>query len=257
MVIIIKNNFDIKKMKEVGKLTSNVLEMIKKHVVEGISTKEIDEICHDYIYNTQKVVSACLGYKGYPNSTCISVNDVVCHGIPNKNKILKNGDIVNIDISLKKDGYFGDSSRMFLVGKCSKIAKKLCKITKKSLYSAIKIVKHGIKLNKIGKKIEKTIKKKNFSIVKEYCGHGIGKNFHEEPYVLHYYSPHNKIILKENMIFTIEPMINAGKRNIICDKDKWTIKTKDKSLSAQYEHTILVKKNGYEILTLRKNEKIF
>lgn len=255
-MIIIKNNFDIKKMKEVGKLTSKVLTMIKKKIDIGISTEEINNICHDYIYNKLKVTSACLGYKKYPKSICISVNDVVCHGIPNKNIILKNGDILNIDISLKKDGYFGDSSQMFLIGKCSKIAKKLCNITLKSLYESIKIIKPGIKLRKIGQTIQNIAYKNNFSIVKEYCGHGIGKNFHEEPYILHYDSPNQEIILKENMIFTIEPMINAGKRHIICDKDLWTIRTRDKSLSAQYEHTILITKNGYEVLTLRKNEKI-
>ncbi|CAL4320355.1 Methionine aminopeptidase [Buchnera aphidicola (Periphyllus testudinaceus)] len=255
-MIIIKNNFDIKKMKEVGKLTSQVLHMIKNYITPGISTQEINDICHDYIYKKINVTSACLGYQGYPKSTCISVNNVVCHGIPNKKIILKNGDILNIDISLKKDGYFGDSSQMFLVGECSKLAKKLCKITLKSLYESIKIIKPGIKLRKIGKTIQKIATKNNFSIVKEYCGHGIGKNFHEEPYVLHYYSKDQEIVLKKNMIFTIEPMINAGQRKIFCDKDKWTIKTCDHSLSAQYEHTILVKKNGYEVLTLRKNESI-
>lgn len=255
-MIIIKNKFDIKKMIEVGKLTANVLDMIKKYIVPGINTNEINNICQDYIVKKQKLISACLGYKGYPKSTCISVNDVVCHGIPNKKTILKKGDILNIDISLIKDGYFGDSSKMFIVEKCSNIAKKLCKITLKSLYSAIKIIKPGIRIGKIGKVIEKIAKKNKFSVVREYCGHGIGKNFHEKPYVLHYKSKNKGIYLKEGMIFTIEPMINIGKRNIFCDKDKWTVRTKDKSLSAQYEHTILVTKNGYKVLTLRKNEKI-
>ncbi|CAL4320247.1 type I methionyl aminopeptidase [Buchnera aphidicola] len=255
-MIIIKNSYDIKKMKEVCKLTADVLDFIKKYISPGISTEEINKICHNYIVNKKKSIPACLGYQGYPKSICVSLNNVVCHGIPNKKIILKNGDILNIDISLIKNNYFGDSSKMFMVGKCSHIAKKLCKVTLESLYSSIKIIKPGINLNKIGKTIEKIAKKNNFSVVQEYCGHGIGKNFHEEPYVLHYNEKKQNIILQKGMIFTIEPMINAGKRNIFCDKDNWTVKTKDNSLSAQYEHTILVTENGYEVLTLRKKEKI-
>jgi methionyl aminopeptidase len=255
-VIIIKNKFDIEKMRIVGKITAKVLNMIQKHITPGISTGELDDICKDYIYNKKKVISACLGYQGYPKYTCISRNNVVCHGIPSYKEKLKNGDILNIDISIIKDGYFGDSSKMFIVGQCSNLARKLCYITQKSLYEAIKIVKPNLPLRNIGKKIQKIAEKNNFSVVREYCGHGIGKNFHEEPYVLHYDDHHNKILLKEGMIFTIEPMINSGKRYIYCEKDKWTVKTKDNSLSAQYEHTILVTQTGYEVLTLRKNEKI-
>ncbi|MCW5197756.1 type I methionyl aminopeptidase [Buchnera aphidicola (Chaitophorus viminalis)] len=255
-MIIIKNKFDIKKMKKAGEITAKVLNMIKKYIVPGISTGELDDICKDYIYTKKKVISACLGYQGYPRYTCISKNTTVCHGIPNYKQKIKNGDIINIDISIIKDGYFGDSSKMFFVGQCSSLAKKLCKITKKSLYEAIKIVKPNLPLRKIGKTIQKIAEKNNFSVVREYCGHGIGKNFHEEPYVLHYDNHDNTILLKQGMIFTIEPMINAGKKDIYCKKDKWTVKTKDNSLSAQYEHTILVTKNGYKVLTLRKNEKI-
>ncbi|WII23831.1 type I methionyl aminopeptidase [Buchnera aphidicola] len=255
-MIIIKNNYDIKKMQIVCKLTAQVLDFIKKYISAGISTEKINKICHNYIIDQTHSIPACLGYQGYPKSVCISLNNVVCHGIPNKKTILKNGDILNIDIALVKENYFGDASKMYTVGKCSKIAKKLCKTTLKCLYSSIKIIKPGINLNEIGKTIEKIAKKNNFSIVKEYCGHGIGKNFHEEPYVLHYYEKNQNIKLQEGMIFTIEPMLNVGKRHIFREKDNWTVKTRDKSLSAQYEHTILVTKTGYKVLTLGKNEKI-
>jgi|UniRef100_A0A2S2QB94 methionyl aminopeptidase len=255
-MIKIKNKYDIKKMREVCKLTAEVLDFIKKYISPGISTGEIDKICHNYIVNKKKSIPACLGYQGYPKSTCISLNNVVCHGIPDEKIILKDGDIVNIDVALIKNNYFGDASKMFTVGKCSKIAKKLCKVTLKALYSTIKIIKPGIKIEKIGKNIEKIAKKNDFSVVREYCGHGIGKKFHEEPYVLHYNKKGQNIFLKEGMVFTIEPMINAGKRYVFCEKNKWVVKTQDNSLSAQYEHTVLITKDGCEVLTLGKNEKI-
>ncbi|WP_343191923.1 type I methionyl aminopeptidase [Buchnera aphidicola] len=254
-MVKIKTKEEIEKMKIAGKLTAEVLEMIKNYMHPGITTQEIDKICHDYIIHKQKAIPACLGYKGFPKSTCISINNVVCHGIPNKEKI-KNGDIVNVDISVIKNGYHGDSSKMFIIGDVKKKYKDLCKSTKKSLYIAIRLIKPGIKISKIGENIQKYIFKKNFSIVEDYCGHGIGKKFHEDPQILHYKNNSQITILKEGMTFTIEPMINFGKKEVYCCKDGWTVKTKDKSYSAQYEHTILVTKYGCKILTIRKEENI-
>ncbi|BGI51394.1 MAG: type I methionyl aminopeptidase [Buchnera aphidicola (Ceratovacuna japonica)] len=252
--IKIKTKEEIEKMEIVGKLTAEVLEMIKKYVNIGITTEEIDKICHNYIINKQKAIPACLGYKGFPKSTCISVNDVVCHGIPSKNE-LKNGDIVNIDVSIIKNGYHGDASKMFLVGNVNKKYKKLCKSTRKSLYIALKLIKPGTKISKLGKHIQKYISKKKLSIVEEYCGHGIGKKFHESPQILHY-NNNQQTVLKKGMAFTVEPMINFGNKEVYCCKDGWTIKTKDKSYSAQYEHTIVVTNTGCKILTIQKDEKI-
>ncbi|WGS66315.1 type I methionyl aminopeptidase [Enterobacteriaceae bacterium ET-AT1-13] len=253
--MIIKNFDEIKKIRTSCYLASQVLEMIKKYIIPGITTKKLDKICNLYIINNQKAIPACLGYKGFPKSVCISVNDTVCHGIP-KNKKLKNGDIVNIDVTILKNGFFGDTSKMFLVGKVKNSNKLLCNITQQSLYLSIYKIKPGIKLNTIGNNIEKFIKfKNNYSIVKKYCGHGIGKKFHELPNILHFKN-NNNIILKKGMIFTIEPIINLGKNKVFILKDGWTVKTKDKSLSAQYEHTILVTSNGCEIMTIRKNENI-
>lgn len=255
--IPIKNKNEIKKMRIAGKLAAEVLEMIKHHVKPGISTEELNYICHNFIVHQQKAKPACLGYKGFPKSVCISVNDVVCHGIPNKNEILKNGDIVNIDVTIIKEKYFGDTSKMFFVGEPTKIGKRICEIAQKSLYIALHLIKPGVSLNILGYNIQNFVEKNNFSIVREYCGHGIGSNFHEEPQVLHHcYYDNNHIILQPGMIFTVEPMINVGSHEIICMNDGWTIKTKDHSLSAQYEHTILVNKQGCEILTLQKEECI-
>ncbi|WP_343188358.1 type I methionyl aminopeptidase [Buchnera aphidicola (Ceratoglyphina bambusae)] len=248
--IKIKNKKEIEKMKYVGKLTAKVLNMIENYIVPGITTEKIDKICHNYIINKQKAIPACLGYNGFPKSTCISINDTVCHGIPNNIDKLKDGDIVNIDISIIKNEYHGDSSRMFFVGNVKKKYIHLCKTTKKSMYKAIESIKPNISISTIGSKIEEYISKKKFSIVEEYCGHGIGKMFHEEPYVLHYKNKNTNIILKEGMTFTIEPMINYGKKEVYTCKDGWTVKTKDKSYSAQYEHTVLVTKKGCKILTL-------
>ncbi|WP_367670477.1 type I methionyl aminopeptidase [Sodalis-like secondary symbiont of Drepanosiphum platanoidis] len=256
MYSYIKTPEEINKIRIASNLASNVLKMIKPYIKSGISTNLIDKICYKYITIYQKAYPACLGYNGYPKSICISVNEVVCHGIPNNETILKNGDIVNIDVTVLKNGFYGDTSKMFFVGNISTIGKNLCLIAQESLYLAIKIIRPFLKLNYIGKIIENFVNKKNFSIVKEYCGHGIGKKFHEPPQVLHFYDKNNNIILYPGMIFTIEPMINSGKRNVIVMKDKWTVKTKDNSLSAQYEHTILVTKNGCEILTFRENENI-
>ncbi|HET9678646.1 MAG TPA: type I methionyl aminopeptidase [Buchnera sp. (in: enterobacteria)] len=256
MKINIKNKEEIEKIKISSKLASEVLDMISEYMIENINLEKINKICHEYITEKQNAIPACLGYLGYPKSICISVNDVVCHGIPNKKQYLKEGDIVNVDVTVLKNGYYGDTSKMFSIGKINKTAKKLCQTTKKSLYLTFKKIKPGVPINIIGKIIEKETEKHGFSIVKEYCGHGIGKNFHEEPQILHYYNKNQNEPLQENMIFTIEPMINAGKSYVKLMKDNWTVKTQDKSLSAQYEHTILVTKNGCKILTKRKTEKI-
>ncbi|MCW5197264.1 type I methionyl aminopeptidase [Buchnera aphidicola] len=257
MNIVIKNKNDIEKMKISGYLASEVLDMIKPYLVPDITTLELNNICHDYIKNKQKAIPGCLGYQGFPKSVCISVNNVVCHGIPNHQEKLKKGDIVNIDVTIIKDKYYADTSKMFIIHPCKKKeAKKLCYAAQQSLYSTFKIIKPGIPINLIGKEIQKYINTTPYSIVEEYCGHGIGKNFHEKPYILHYLNNYKKIILQEGMIFTIEPIINLGEKHVFCMQDGWTIKTKDNSLSAQYEHTILVTKDGCEILTLRKKEKI-
>ncbi|QJC29087.1 type I methionyl aminopeptidase [Enterobacteriaceae endosymbiont of Plateumaris rustica] len=255
MTILIKNYEEIKKIHKSCKLAAEVLEMIEKYIKPGINTEQLNNICHDYIINIQKAKPAALGYKGYPKSVCISVNDVVCHGISSKQEYLKYGDILNIDVTILNNNYYGDTSKMFVVGDyLSKKSKSLCLTTKKSLYKAISIIKPGIRLNLIGKTIQKYIESKKFSIVREYCGHGIGKKFHEEPQILHYDSYDNGIILKSGMVFTIEPMINIGKHHVYLKNDGWTVKTQDKTLSAQYEHTILVNNNGCEILTIRKEE---
>ncbi|MGL5739242.1 MAG: type I methionyl aminopeptidase, partial [Plesiomonas shigelloides] len=203
----------------------------------------------------QQAVPAPLNYHGFPKSTCISVNEVVCHGIPGE-KILKEGDIVNFDITVIKDGYHGDTSKMIIVGKPTILGERLCRITQESLYLSLKLVKPGVRLREIGKAIQKFAEAEGFSIVREYCGHGIGAEFHEEPQVLHYDADDSGVILREGMTFTIEPMINAGKRQVRLMGDGWTVKTKDRSLSAQYEHTILVTADGCEILTLRSDESL-
>ncbi|CAL4320960.1 type I methionyl aminopeptidase [Buchnera aphidicola] len=256
MSYIIKTASEIKKMRISGKLVSEVLEMIEEYIKPNISTEKINNICHDYIVTQQKAIPACLGYHGFPKSICISINDTVCHGIPSDSKNLKEGDIVNIDVAIIKNGYHGDASKMFYVGKISDLAKRLCEVTRESLYQALNIVRPGIPLYKIGETIEKYVQKEKFSVVKEYCGHGIGYNFHEQPHILHYKNKKNNNIVEENMIFTIEPMINTGGAEVKCMKDGWTVKTKDRSLSAQYEHTILVTKDGCNILTWQKNETI-
>ena len=251
--ITIKTNEDIEKMRIAGRLASEVLEMIGPHVKEGITTDELDKICHDYIVNVQKAIPAPLNYHGFPKSICTSVNHVVCHGIPGDRK-LKNGDIVNIDITVLKDGYHGDTSKMFMLGKPSILAERLVRITQECMYLGIKQVKPGIHLGDIGHVIQQYAEKNRFTVVREYCGHGIGKIFHEPPNVLHYGKPGTGEVLKPGMIFTIEPMINAGKRDVKLLPDGWTVVTKDHSLSAQWEHTILVTDSGYEVLTKRKEE---
>lgn len=256
MKIFLKNKYEIKQMRKSGKITANVLTMIQKYITPGISTLEIDQICHQYI-KQKKAIPACLGYQNFPKSTCISVNDIVCHGIPNKTTILQVGDIVNIDVAVIKNGYYTDSSAMFNVGKISNIHNRLCKITQNSLYKVFLYLKPNIKISVIGEIIENYIKKYNFSIVKEYCGHGIGKNFHELPYIIHYKHNSPTIFLKKGMSFTIEPIINEKSSKIKKNpKDGWTIKTYDGGYSAQFEHTVLITDTGCEILTHRNDECI-
>jgi methionyl aminopeptidase len=243
-------------MRVAGQLAADVLMMITPHVKAGITTDELNQICHDYIVNEQKAVPAPLNYHGFPKSVCTSVNHVICHGIPGEKK-LKDGDIINIDVTVIKDGYHGDTSKMFHVGKTSILAERLCRVARESMLVGINMVKPGVRLGDIGHAIQQHAEKENFSVVREYCGHGIGTVFHEEPQVLHYGTPGTGMELKEGMTFTIEPMINAGKRHVRQLPDGWTVVTKDRSLSAQWEHTILVTDNGYEVLTKRSEEDDF
>ncbi len=256
MTVKIKTPEQIEKMRIAGRMAADVLEMIAPHVQPGASTEELDTICHNYIVDVQKAIPAPLNYRGFPKSICTSVNHVVCHGIPSEKKILKKGDIINVDITVKKDGFHGDTSMMFFVGEASVLSERLVRITQECLYLGIKMVKPGVKLGDIGHAIQQHAEKQNFSVVQEYCGHGIGEEFHEEPQVLHYGRPNTGMTLKEGMIFTIEPMINAGKRHTKLLPDGWTVVTKDHKLSAQWEHTILVTAEGCEILTLRSNETL-
>ena len=254
MSISIKNSEDIKKMRVAGKLASEVLDFITPFIKPNITTEEIDKICHDYMVNEQKTIPAPLnyappGHSPYPKSVCTSVNHQICHGIPGP-KSLKKGDVINIDITVIKDGYHGDTSRMFYVGEPSIQAKRLCDITYQSMWLGIDAVKPGAHLGDIGNAIQTYAESNGYSVVREFCGHGIGLVFHEEPQVLHYGQIGTGIELKPGMIFTIEPMINAGKRDIKMLPDGWTVVTKDRSLSAQWEHTILVTDSSYEVLTV-------
>lgn len=253
--ITIKNSEDIEKMRIAGRLAAEVLEMIVPYVREGITTEELDRICHDYIVNVQHAIPAPLNYLGYPKSICTSINHQVCHGIPSTKK-LKEGDIVNIDVTVLKDGYHGDTSKMFIIGKSSVLAERLVKITQECLQIGIEQVKPGAHFGDIGEAIQRYAEKNRFTVVREYCGHGIGKIFHEPPNVLHYGKAGTREEIKAGMIFTIEPMINAGKREVKLLPDGWTVVTKDHSLSAQWEHTILVTETNHEILTLRTEERI-
>ncbi|ASG68463.1 methionine aminopeptidase [Francisella halioticida] len=253
--IIIKTFEEIEKMRVAGKLAAEVLKMITPYVKEGITTGELDKMCHDYIVNEQNAYPAPLNYHGFPKSICTSINHVVCHGIP-ADKKLKKGDILNIDVTVKKDGYHGDTSKMFMIGEPSVMAKKLVEVTYECLWKGIEVVKPGNYFGDIGAVIEKHAKKIGYSIVDTFCGHGIGANFHEPPHVMHHGKSGTGDKIEEGMIFTIEPMINVGKRAVSVLKDGWTAVTKDRSLSAQWEHTILVTKDGCEVLTLREEEKI-
>lgn len=252
----IKTPEEIEKMRVAGKLAAEVLEMIGEHVKPGVTTGELDRICHDYIVNEQGAIPAPLNYKGFPKSICTSINHVICHGIPSDDKALKKGDIVNIDVTVIKDGYHGDTSKMFFVGPSTTVTERLVKVTQECLYLGIGMVKPGVQLGDIGAAIQEHAEKNYYSIVREYCGHGIGAVFHEEPQVMHYGTPGTGEVLKEGMTFTIEPMVNQGKRHCRLLGDGWTVITKDRKLSAQWEHTLLVTKDGVEVLT-RRSEEVF
>ncbi|OGV71364.1 MAG: type I methionyl aminopeptidase [Methylophilales bacterium RIFCSPHIGHO2_02_FULL_57_10] len=254
MAITIKSPQDIEKMRVAGRLAGEVLDYITPFVKPGVTTDELDKLCHDYMVNVQGCIPAPLnyappGHRPYPKSICTSINHQVCHGVPGDKK-LKNGDIVNLDITTIKEGWHGDTSRMFCAGEPSIQAKRLCEITHECMWLGIAQVRPGATLGDIGHAIQKHAEKNGYSVVREFCGHGIGKNFHEDPQVLHYGKPGTGIKLQTGMVFTIEPMINAGRRDIRQLGDGWTIVTKDHSLSAQWEHTILVTDTGFEVLTL-------
>jgi methionyl aminopeptidase len=255
MKVQIKTAEDIAKMRIAGRLAAEVLEMIEAHVRPGISTGELDTICHQFITEVQQAIPAPLNYKGFPKSICTSVNHVICHGIPSDKKILKAGDIVNIDITVIKNGFHGDTSKMFFVGTPSPAAERLTRITRECMYKGILLVKPGVRLGDIGHVIQTYAESNHYSVVREYCGHGIGRTFHEEPQVMHYGARGTGMALREGMTFTIEPMINQGKRDCKLLPDDWTVVTKDHKLSAQWEHTVAVTADSVEILTLRNEEK--
>nr|VFK11331.1 MAG: methionyl aminopeptidase [Candidatus Kentron sp. LPFa]VFK29961.1 MAG: methionyl aminopeptidase [Candidatus Kentron sp. LPFa] len=253
--ITLKTQEEVEKIRAAGHLAAEVLDMITPHVKPGITTNELDRLCHDYIVNHQKAIPAPLGYRGFPKSICTSVNYQVCHGIPN-NKRLKNGDIVNIDITVIKDDYHGDTSRMFAVGAPSPTARRIMKVSRECLQKGIQAVAPGLTLGDIGNAIQRHAERNRYSVVREYCGHGIGLNFHEDPQVLHYGQPGEGEVLRTGMTFTIEPMINTGKRQVKKLADGWTVVTRDRSLSAQWEHTVLVTETGFDVLTLRPGEEL-
>jgi len=249
MNVTIKTPEEQKKMRVAGRLAADVLDMIGEHVVPGVTTDELNDICHRYITETQQAVPAPLNYKGFPKSICTSVNHVVCHGIPGDRK-LKAGDAVNIDVTVIKDGYHGDTSRMFFVGKPGVQAERLSTVAYEAMWLGIEQLAPGKHLGDIGEAIQTHVERSRFSVVREYCGHGIGRVFHEDPQVLHYGKAGNGLELKAGMTLTVEPMVNAGKRHVRLLPDGWTVVTRDHSLSAQWEHTVLVTHTGYEVLTL-------
>ncbi len=248
MAVTIKTPAEIAQMRIAGQLAARVLDMIEPHVQPGVTTGELDRLCHDYIVNELDAIPAPLNYRGFPKSICTSVNHVVCHGIPG-DKVLKRGDIINIDVTVIKDGWHGDTSRMFFVGEPSVLARRLSDVARECMYIGIEMVRPGVRLGDIGHAIQVHAERNNFSVVREYCGHGIGRVFHEDPQVLHYGQPGTGLALQEGMTFTIEPMINAGRPGTRLLKDGWTVVTRDHSLSAQWEHTIAVTADGFEILT--------
>jgi len=255
MAYSIKTSEEIQRMRVAGKLAAEVLHMIRPHVVPGVTTGELDEICHRYIVDTQQAVPAPLNYRGFPKSICTSVNHQVCHGIPGE-RLLKNGDIINIDVTVIKDGYHGDTSKMMFVGEPTVLGKRVSRVAYEGMRLGIEMVRPGIHLGDIGHAIEQHARLHQCSIVREYCGHGIGRQFHEDPQVLHYGIPGTLERLEPGMTFTIEPMVNAGKRHVKLLPDGWTVVTRDRSLSAQWEHTVLVTQEGFEVLTLRPGDDI-
>lgn len=247
--VSLKSPDDIEKSREAAQLAAEVLSMIKPFVVPGVSTGQLDQICHDHIVNVQGAIPANVGYQGFPKTILTSVNQVVCHGIPSPDKILKMGDIVNIDVAVIKDGWFGDTSRMFFVDTPSVLARRLVETTYEAMLAGIKQVKPGATLGDIGHAIQTVAHRENFSVVREFCGHGIGQVYHDDPNVLHYGQRGEGLKLQAGMVFTIEPMLNAGKRDIRHLSDGWTVVTKDRSLSAQWEHMVAVTPEGYDVLT--------
>ena len=254
MAISIKTPEEIEKMRVAGRLAAEVLEMIEPHVQAGVTTAELDRLCHDYIVDVQKAIPAPLNYHGFPKSICTSVNHQVCHGIPSEKK-LKKGDIINIDITVIKDGYHGDTSNMFCIGEPSVLARRLCDITYEAMWRGIDVVRPGAHFGDIGEAIQRYVESNHYSVVREYCGHGIGRGFHEEPQVLHYGRRGTGAEMLPGMTFTIEPMVNAGRKDVKQLGDGWTVVTRDRKLSAQWEHTILVTEEGHEVLTLRQEEQ--
>ncbi len=261
MAITIKTPEQIEKMRVAGRLAREVLRMIEPHVQAGTTTGELNELCHDHIVNVQKAIPAPLGYgaagsrPAFPKSICTSVNNVICHGIPGDKK-LKSGDIINIDITVIKDGFHGDTSKMFFVGKPSILANRLVRVTHEAMVKGIEVVRPGATLGDIGHAIQRHVEQERFSVVREFCGHGIGEVFHEDPQVVHYGRPGQGVRLQTGMTFTIEPMVNAGKAACRILPDQWTAVTKDRSLSAQWEHTLAVTEDGYDVLTLLEDEAI-
>jgi len=255
MAVTIKTAAEIEKMRVAGRLAGEVLRMIRPHVQPGITTDELDRICHDYIVNDQQAIPAPLNYRGFPKSICTSINHVICHGIPS-GKTLRKADSLNIDITVIKDEFHGDTSKMFFVGKPTVASERLARISHECMKIGIDMVKPGVRLGDIGHAIQNHAEANNCSIVREYCGHGIGRGFHEDPQVLHYGKPGTGLALEPGMTFTIEPMVNAGKRHTKLLPDGWTVVTKDHSLSAQWEHTILVTADGHEVLTCLPDDEI-
>jgi len=249
----IKNQGEIEKMRVACRMAAEVLDLITEHVKPGVTTEELDAIAHEHITKVQGGIPAPLNYRGFPKSICTSLNHQVCHGIPGE-RVLKKTDIINIDVTVIKDGYHGDTSRMYFVGEPTVKGKRICDVAYESLYRGIDCVRPGATLGDIGHAIQTFAESQRCSVVREYCGHGIGKLFHEDPQVLHYGRPGEGLVLEAGMVFTIEPMINAGKRHVKLLPDDWTVVTKDRSLSAQWEHTVLVTDNGYELLTLSATE---
>ena len=255
MQVTIKTPAEQEQMRVAGRLAADVLDMIGQYIVPGVTTEELNARCHDYIVNEQKAIPAPLNYRGFPKSICTSVNHVVCHGIPSPDKRLKQGDIINVDVTVIKDGWHGDTSRMFAVGKIAPAAQRLIDITREAMWIGIRQIRPGTRLGDLGAAIQGFVEPQHLSIVREYCGHGIGKIFHEDPQVLHYGERGRGFELVPGMTFTVEPMVNAGKRHVRLLPDGWTVITKDHSLSAQWEHTVLVTDTGYEVLTLGSAER--
>lgn len=259
MAIILKTTQDIEAMRVAGRLAAEVLDFISDYVKPGITTGELDRLCHDYMVNVQATIPAPLnyappGYRPFPKSICTSINHQVCHGIPG-DRVLRNGDVLNIDVTVIKDGYHGDTSRMFCIGEASIAARRLCELTFECMWRGIEQIRPGATIGDIGHAIQVYAEEHRYSIVREFCGHGIGRKFHEEPQILHYGRPGTGEKLEAGMIFTVEPMVNAGRREVKELADGWTIVTKDHSLSAQWEHTVLVTESGYDVLTVSANTR--